>query len=48
VLAPTSAAITSVALSGPDLGWLFVLSRDTVYKRKVNANGFMPSLEPIY
>jgi sugar lactone lactonase YvrE len=48
VLAPTTAPITSVALSGSDLGWLYVLTRDAVYRRKVNAAGFMPALEPIY
>ena len=48
VLAPTTAAITSVALSGADLGWLYVLTQGSVYRRKVNAAGFMPALEPIY
>jgi sugar lactone lactonase YvrE len=48
MFAPTSAAITSVALSGPGLGWLYVLTQGTVYRRKANATGLMPLYEPIY
>jgi len=48
VLAPTPAAITSVTLAGPELSWLFVLTQGKIYKRKVNATGFLPSAAPIY
>lgn len=48
VLAPTPAAITSVALAGPELSWMFVLTQGKIFKRKVNANGFLPSAAPIY
>jgi len=47
ILAPTETALTSIALSGPDLGWLFVMTQGKVFKRKVNAKGFMTSLPPI-
>ncbi len=40
VLAPTPAPITSCALSGPDLKWLFVLTQGKIFKREVNATGF--------
>jgi len=48
VLAPTPAAVTSVTLAGPELSWMFVLTQGKIFKRKVNANGFLPSAAPIY
>jgi len=47
VLSPTGAAITSVALAGPDLGWLHVLVKGEIWRRKVNATGFVTSAAPI-
>jgi gluconolactonase len=41
VLAPAPAPITSVALSGPGLNWLFVLTQGKIYKRQVTATGFV-------
>jgi len=46
ILAPTPSPITSVALSGPGLNWLFVLTQGRVYKRQVNATGFVSDPEP--
>ncbi|HVE16210.1 MAG TPA: SMP-30/gluconolactonase/LRE family protein, partial [Chthoniobacterales bacterium] len=46
VLPPSSGPITSLTLSGPGLHWLFALSGDRVYKREVNATGFLPSQPP--
>jgi gluconolactonase len=46
ILAPTPAPITSVALSGPGLNWLFVLTQGRVYKRQVNATGFVSDPVP--
>lgn len=43
ILAPTPSPITSVALSGPGLNWLFVLTQGKVFKRHVNATGFVSS-----
>ncbi len=48
ILAPTAGAITSVALAGPGLGWLFVATQDKIFKRKVDAVGFLASQPPIY
>lgn len=47
VLSPTGAAITSCTLSGPDLGWLYVAVKGEIWRRKVNANGFVTSAPPI-
>ena len=47
ILAPTETAITSIALSGPELSWLFALTQGKVFKRKVNAKGFVTHLPPI-
>jgi enterochelin esterase family protein len=41
ILAPTRSPITSVALSGPGLHSLFVLTQGKVYKRQVQATGFV-------
>jgi gluconolactonase len=46
ILAPGPAPITSVALSGPGLNWLFVLTQGKIYKRQVNATGFMTTEAP--
>lgn len=48
VLSPTGTAITSVTLSGPGLNWLFVLTQGKVFKRKVDATGFLAAQPPIY
>jgi enterochelin esterase family protein len=47
ILSPTGTPITSIALSGPELGYLFVLTQGKVFKRKVNAKGFLTSLPSI-
>ena len=47
ISAPTDSALTSVALSGPELSWLYVLTQGKVFKRKVNARGFLASQPPI-
>jgi len=47
ILAPAESALTSIALSGPDLSWLYVLTQGKVFKRKINARGFVTSLPPI-
>ena len=47
ILPPPSAAANHLALAGPELNYLFVLSNQSVYKRKVNAKGFMTSAPPI-
>lgn len=47
ILSPNGGRIISVALSGPGLKWLFVLAEGCVYKREVNAAGFVTSLPPI-
>ena len=39
--------ITSCTLSGPDLGWLYVAVKGEIWRRKVNANGFVTSAPPI-
>ncbi len=41
VLAPGAAAVTSCALSGKDLGWLYALSQGRIWRRPVNARGFV-------
>jgi enterochelin esterase family protein len=41
ILAPTPAAVTSIALSGPGLNWLFLLTQGKIFKRQVNATGFV-------
>jgi len=43
ILAPTPAPVTSVTLSGPGLNWLFVLTQGKIYKRQVQAAGFVSS-----
>jgi gluconolactonase len=40
ILAPTPAAVTSVALSGPGLHTLFLLTQGKIYKRELTATGF--------
>jgi len=40
ILAPTPAAVTSIAISGPDLHWLFLLTQGKIYKRELHATGF--------
>jgi gluconolactonase len=40
LLAPTPAAVTSIAISGPDLHWLFLLTQGKIYKRELHATGF--------
>jgi len=45
ILSPTGTAITSVALSGQGLNWLFVLTQGKIYKRQVNATGFVSAPE---
>ena len=47
ILAPTDAPITSIALSGPDMSYLFALTQGKVFKRKVNAKGFVSSAPPV-
>ncbi len=47
ILSPSGKPVTSIALSGPDLTWLFALSDGQVFKRKVNAKGFLTSAPPI-
>ncbi|HLX59920.1 MAG TPA: alpha/beta hydrolase-fold protein [Planctomycetota bacterium] len=47
ILPPGKEPVTSIALSGPELSWLFALSGGKVYKRKVNAKGFVTYLPPI-
>jgi gluconolactonase len=47
ILAPADAAVTSIALSGPDLSYLFALTQGKVFKRKVNTKGFVTSAPPI-
>ncbi len=44
--APTSAAVTSVALSGPGLNWLFALTQGKIYRRQVSATGFVTTSAP--
>ncbi len=46
ILPPTDSAITSVALSGPELTYLFALTQGKIFKRKVNAKGFVTYLPP--
>jgi enterochelin esterase family protein len=46
VLAPTPSPITSVALSGPGLHYLFVLTQGRVFRREVTATGFVSSPDP--
>jgi enterochelin esterase family protein len=46
ILAPTPAAVTSIALSGPGLKWLFLLTQGKIYKRELHATGFVSSPEP--
>ncbi|HYG75535.1 MAG TPA: SMP-30/gluconolactonase/LRE family protein [Planctomycetota bacterium] len=46
ILAPTEAPVTTIALSGPDLSYLFALTQGKIFKRKVNAKGFLASLPP--
>jgi enterochelin esterase family protein len=43
ILAPTPSPVTSIALSGPDLHWLFLLTQGKIYKREVHATGFVSS-----
>jgi gluconolactonase len=47
ILAPTETPITTIALSGPDLSYLFALTQGKIYKRKVNAKGFVTYQPPI-
>jgi enterochelin esterase family protein len=44
---PSGGRIISVALSGPGSNWLFTLTEGRVYKRQVNAVGFVTSQPPI-
>ena len=46
VLAPTPAGLTSVALAGPGLGWLYALTQGKVFRRQVQATGFLASQAP--
>jgi gluconolactonase len=46
VLAPTPAAVTSVALSGPGLNWLYALTQGKIYRREVKATGFSTAQLP--
>jgi enterochelin esterase family protein len=46
ILAPTPAAVTSIALSGPDLHWLFLLTQGKIYKRELHATGFVSAPLP--
>jgi enterochelin esterase family protein len=46
ILAPTPAAVTTIALSGPGLKWLFLLTQGKIYKRELHATGFVSSPEP--
>jgi enterochelin esterase family protein len=41
--APTPAAVTSIALSGSELHWLFLLTQGKIYKRELHATGFVSS-----
>jgi enterochelin esterase family protein len=41
ILAPTPASVTSIALSGPGLNWLFLLTQGKIFRRQVNATGFV-------
>jgi enterochelin esterase family protein len=41
VLAPTPAAVTSCALSGPALKWLYALTQGRIFRREVQAAGFV-------
>ncbi len=43
VLAPTTGAVTSVALAG---NWLYALTAGKVFRRQVNAKGFLASTAP--
>ncbi len=43
LLAPTPAAVTTIALSGPELKWLFLLTQGKIYKRELRATGFVSS-----
>jgi len=47
ILAPTETPITSIAISGPELSYLFALTQGKVFKRKINAKGFVTNLPPI-
>jgi enterochelin esterase family protein len=40
ILAPTPAAVTSCALAGPGLKWLYVLTQGRIYRRETKAEGF--------
>jgi enterochelin esterase family protein len=46
VLAPTPAPVTSVALAGPGLGWLYALTQGRVFRRQVQATGFLTAQAP--
>jgi enterochelin esterase family protein len=45
ILAPTPAPVTSIALSGPGLRWLFLLTQGKIYKRELHATGFVSAPE---
>jgi len=37
--------VTSIALSGPGLKWLFLLTQGKIYKRELQATGFVSAPE---
>jgi len=45
ILAPTPAAVTSIAMSGPGMHWLFLLTQGKIYKRELRATGFVSAPE---
>ena len=45
ILAPTPSPVTSIALSGPGLKWLFLLTQGKIYKRELHATGFVSAPE---
>ena len=48
ILPPDKGPVTSIALSGPEMSYLFALTTGgKVFKRKINAKGFVTYLPPI-
>jgi gluconolactonase len=48
ILAPTPTPVTSITLAGPGHSYLFLLTQGKIFKRKLNAQGFVTSEPPIY